>query len=897
MMNGRFISYLFVVILVVSIFPINSKGKERTSSDKDFIELLEMQLADIKQENKRLTSELEKAGKESQSKSGYKKDIENLKKENSTYKKDAEGLKKENSLLKAEIIKLDKNVETVTKNKAELLVKLEKLRKDKAKNAKKSGDNGKNEELKARCTNLEDENAILKKEVDKQTQLAKKSNAEFERVKGDLDQLSESSSKDKDKGTKQAEELKSVKKALAEAEAKLAEVKSSSAVDKGASDLKSKIKDLKAVEVQRKEALDDLFKQLANVKYELKVKETEISALEAKAKDNNGVIKSKDAEIDAKLKQIKKMQAVIDSHSESQSKLQKELKEAKALVESKVKDLNSAVAKRQSQEEELQRIKMTDVERKKTMDDVLAKLATAESLNSESSAKIKKLEGKLSTLTSQSESEIKSLKDRNKILDNEIARMDQEAKDTVAAKKTLQSKVTEGSVIAKRDAARIVELEADQARMKATDTQRKKNMDKILLQISELEDSVSSKSKEVESARKEVEKSRADVAAMRKGLTDARNSLAKSLAEIKELKARKPKVSKGDSKDMTAKVAALQQEKEQLMQKIKSLEGSLSEAKSATSKQVGNDDELSKRMEQDKAQWMKSKADLESEISHLQKSNKDQQESYNSIKADLAEAEQAKEQLSQEVSKLQNRKIDVRKSDLFLEMEAANVKLREKIVQIESEREKLAKSNKKFLKRDEHFDDEISHEENLRHKAEDELSDARSREAEHKELIERLMAQVPQLEAQISDMTAKEKETSNKLTDREEDLVALKAELEKRDHRLIKAEKVAEVLENARENVLHASDKEKLNMYYNMAAVYAKEGKYEDAEQEYLHALSINPTDADVHYNLGILYDDELNEPEKAIAHYRRYLKLNPHSPDADQVRNWLMKLEMKDKR
>jgi len=82
-----------------------------------------------------------------------------------------------------------------------------------------------------------------------------------------------------------------------------------------------------------------------------------------------------------------------------------------------------------------------------------------------------------------------------------------------------------------------------------------------------------------------------------------------------------------------------------------------------------------------------------------------------------------------------------------------------------------------------------------------------------------------------------------------------------------------------------------------MASVYARDGKFAEAENEYLQALRIDPTDADVHYNLGILYDDEMKQPEKAMVHYRRYLQLNPHGPDADQIRNWLMRIEMKAQR
>jgi len=83
-------------------------------------------------------------------------------------------------------------------------------------------------------------------------------------------------------------------------------------------------------------------------------------------------------------------------------------------------------------------------------------------------------------------------------------------------------------------------------------------------------------------------------------------------------------------------------------------------------------------------------------------------------------------------------------------------------------------------------------------------------------------------------------------------------------------------------------------MHYNMAVVYAKEGRFEEAEKEYLRALRIDPNDPAAHYNLAILYDDELDRKRRAVMHYRKYIQLNPTAPDADQVKQWIMQLEMR---
>ncbi|MFC1453319.1 tetratricopeptide repeat protein, partial [Verrucomicrobiota bacterium] len=118
-------------------------------------------------------------------------------------------------------------------------------------------------------------------------------------------------------------------------------------------------------------------------------------------------------------------------------------------------------------------------------------------------------------------------------------------------------------------------------------------------------------------------------------------------------------------------------------------------------------------------------------------------------------------------------------------------------------------------------------------------------------------------------------------------------ELQRREHRLIQAERMASVIERTREEVSAVRKREQRDIHYNMAVVYTKEGKIREAEQEYLRSLLVDPTDPDVHYNLAILYEDELSDPRKAAMHYRRYLKLKPHGADAARVKEWLMAIEV----
>jgi|GEM_PF-4587795 len=85
-----------------------------------------------------------------------------------------------------------------------------------------------------------------------------------------------------------------------------------------------------------------------------------------------------------------------------------------------------------------------------------------------------------------------------------------------------------------------------------------------------------------------------------------------------------------------------------------------------------------------------------------------------------------------------------------------------------------------------------------------------------------------------------------------------------------------------------AAQQEKVNSYFNMGCVYRDARQFEKAESAFLKACALNPDDPGVHYNLGVLYDDQFHNNAKAREHYARFLDLAPNDPDAPQVREWL---------
>ena len=70
--------------------------------------------------------------------------------------------------------------------------------------------------------------------------------------------------------------------------------------------------------------------------------------------------------------------------------------------------------------------------------------------------------------------------------------------------------------------------------------------------------------------------------------------------------------------------------------------------------------------------------------------------------------------------------------------------------------------------------------------------------------------------------------------------------------------------------------------------------RVDDAEKLYMKALKLEPNNAQVCYNLGVLYGDYARDYRKAVKYYRRYIDLAPQAPDVAAVRSWVLDLESK---
>jgi Flp pilus assembly protein TadD len=78
--------------------------------------------------------------------------------------------------------------------------------------------------------------------------------------------------------------------------------------------------------------------------------------------------------------------------------------------------------------------------------------------------------------------------------------------------------------------------------------------------------------------------------------------------------------------------------------------------------------------------------------------------------------------------------------------------------------------------------------------------------------------------------------------------------------------------------------------YNQLGIVYRKLGRFKEADEAYSRAVQIDPNYALAYLNLGVLCDLYLNEPERALEAYERYLSV-ASSPDA-KVNAWVSELK-----
>jgi Flp pilus assembly protein TadD len=99
-------------------------------------------------------------------------------------------------------------------------------------------------------------------------------------------------------------------------------------------------------------------------------------------------------------------------------------------------------------------------------------------------------------------------------------------------------------------------------------------------------------------------------------------------------------------------------------------------------------------------------------------------------------------------------------------------------------------------------------------------------------------------------------------------------------------------LEDAQKTLQSAIERKADNAaaYNQLGIVYRRLGRFQDADQAYQKAIQIDPNYAIAHLNLGVLCDLYLQQPQRALESYERYLQLAT-PPDA-KVSSWVTELK-----
>lgn len=71
-----------------------------------------------------------------------------------------------------------------------------------------------------------------------------------------------------------------------------------------------------------------------------------------------------------------------------------------------------------------------------------------------------------------------------------------------------------------------------------------------------------------------------------------------------------------------------------------------------------------------------------------------------------------------------------------------------------------------------------------------------------------------------------------------------------------------------------------ISLYLALASILGEEKAYPEAEAVLKNAISIEPNNRDIHFNLGIIYD-KMGNKEQCIKEMREVLVINPHDADA----------------
>lgn len=79
--------------------------------------------------------------------------------------------------------------------------------------------------------------------------------------------------------------------------------------------------------------------------------------------------------------------------------------------------------------------------------------------------------------------------------------------------------------------------------------------------------------------------------------------------------------------------------------------------------------------------------------------------------------------------------------------------------------------------------------------------------------------------------------------------------------------------------------------YLKQGNLSAMQGNFLEAIEHYKKVLTIHES-SDAYYNLGLIYSQKLNQNDQAHTYYKKFLEMEPDSPEADEIKAWIQKVD-----
>lgn len=130
-----------------------------------------------------------------------------------------------------------------------------------------------------------------------------------------------------------------------------------------------------------------------------------------------------------------------------------------------------------------------------------------------------------------------------------------------------------------------------------------------------------------------------------------------------------------------------------------------------------------------------------------------------------------------------------------------------------------------------------------------------------------------------------------------QDNTAPEKEIENLKKELAKETKAAESAQKRLAPLKEENDKlraQRAAMYEETGIAYTKAGLFDEAINAYKESLKYNPANAQIHYYLGLLYQKAHRDVKKAVAHFKRYLYLEPDAANKEEVKYFIEMLQNK---